>query len=55
MIALRLKELGYEALNVQVILQGRGDDASMLLVNESGIIKTIDCTFLLFNKGLKGN
>ena len=42
-ITSRPEELGYEAPNFQVIIQGRGDDASMFLVNTSGVIKTIDC------------
>ena len=33
----------YEPENVQVIIQGRGDDAMMFLVNNTGIIKTIEC------------
>ena len=46
-ITSRLKELGYEAPNVQVIIQGRGDDTSMFLVNTSGVIKTIDCAKII--------
>ena len=42
-ITSRLKELGYEASNVQVITQGKGDDATMFLVNESGVIKITNC------------
>ena len=41
-ISSKLVELGYELESVQVIIQGRGDDALMFLVNENGIIKTID-------------
>ena len=36
-------EMEYEPESVQVIIQGRGDDASMFLVNDTGITKTIEC------------
>ena len=39
----KLTEMGYEPESVQVIIQGRGDDASMFLVNDTGIIKMIEC------------
>ena len=39
----KLTERGYEPESVQVIIQGRGDDASMFLVNDTGIIKMIEC------------
>ena len=43
MITEKLTEMEYEPESVQVIIQGRGDDASMFLVNDTGIIKTIEC------------
>ena len=46
-ISSKLVELGYEVESVQVIIQGRGDDAPMFLVNENGIIKTIDYKALM--------
>ena len=39
----KLTDMEYEPENVQVIIQGRGDDAMMFLVNNTGIIKTIEC------------
>ena len=39
----KLTEMEYEPESVQVIIQGRGNDASMLLVNDTGIIKIIEC------------
>jgi len=42
MIISKLDEMGYEAQSVQVVIQGRGDDAPMFLVNDNGIIKTVD-------------
>ena len=41
MISSKLEELGYEAHTVQVIIQGRGDDAPMFLANENGVIKLL--------------
>lgn len=43
MIEEKLTEMEYEPESVQVIIKGRGDDASMFLVNDTGIIKTIEC------------
>ena len=34
----------YEPAAVQVIIQGRGDNAPMFLVNDTSVIKTIECS-----------
>jgi len=39
----KLLKMEYEPVNVQVIIQGRGDDASMFLVNDNDIIEKIEC------------
>ena len=39
----KLLEMEYEPMNVLVIIQGRGDDASMFLVNDNDIIEKIEC------------
>ena len=39
----KLTEMEYEPESVQVIIQGRGDDDSMFLVNDTSNIKTIEC------------
>ena len=44
----KLTEMEYEPESVQVIIQGRGDDASMYLVNDTGIIKTIECVKVVY-------
>lgn len=44
MIQEKLGEMGCEPSDVQIIIQGRGDDAQMFLVNDTGIIKTIECS-----------
>ena len=54
MITSKLEEWGYEAPNVQVIIQGKGNDASMFLVNESGVIKAIDCVKVISCRGDQG-
>jgi len=42
-ISSTLEDLGYKVESIQVIIQGRGADTSMFLVNENGVIKSIDC------------
>ena len=39
----KLTEMKYEPKSVLVIIQGRGDDTSMFLVNDTDIIKTVEC------------
>ena len=38
------EKLDYEPLDIQVIIHDTDDDASILLVNDTGIIKTIECS-----------
>ena len=42
MIDGKLANLQHEATNVQVIVQGKTDEAAMFLVNEDGIILSIN-------------
>jgi len=38
-----INKMIYETQSVQVVIQGRGDDAPVFLVNNDGIIKIVDC------------
>jgi len=42
MIEGRLADLQYEAGNVQVVVQGKADECAIFLIDDSGIIKSIE-------------
>ena len=42
MIDGRLADLQYEAANMQVVIQGEADECATFLVDDSGIIKSIE-------------
>ena len=42
MIKGRLADLQHEAENVQVVVQGKADECATFLIDDSGIIKSVD-------------